>query len=74
MPETVSDFLVQRLKDWGVQHLYGYSGDGINGILGALDRAGNEPRFIQVRHEESAALMASAHARFTDAPGVCLAT
>jgi pyruvate dehydrogenase (quinone) len=74
MPQTVSDFLVQRLKEWGVQHLYGYSGDGINGILGALDRAGNEPRFIQVRHEESAALMACAHAKFTDSPGVCLAT
>lgn len=74
MPETVSDFLVKRLREWGVHHLYGYSGDGINGILGALNRAGNEPRFIQVRHEESAALMACAHAKFTDGPGVCLAT
>jgi pyruvate dehydrogenase (quinone) len=74
MAETVSDFLVQRLKDWGVQRLYGYSGDGINGILGALNRAGNEPTFIQVRHEESAALMACAHAKFTGTVGVCLAT
>src|ERR687893_1080757 len=74
MPETVSDFLVKRLKDWGVQHLYGYSGDGINGILGALNRAGNEPRFIQVRHEENASLMACAHAKFTGTVGVCLAT
>src|SRR5215213_6096551 len=74
MPETVSDFLVHRLKAWGVQRLYGYSGDGINGILGALDRAGNDPVFIQVRHEENASLMACAHAKFTGTVGVCLAT
>src|SRR3954464_1645282 len=74
MPETVSDFLVGRLKAWGVQRLYGYSGDGINGILGALDRAGNDPVFIQVRHEENASLMACAHAKFTGTAGVCLAT
>src|SRR5919107_3851001 len=74
MPETVSDFLVRRLKAWGVQRLYGYSGDGINGILGALDRAGNDPVFIQVRHEENASLMACAHAKFTGTVGVCLAT
>ena len=46
--QTVSDFLVQRLREWGVKRLYGYPGDGINGILGALGRAGNEPEFIQV--------------------------
>src|SRR3954452_12871323 len=74
MPELVSDFLVRRLKAWGVQRLYGYSGDGINGILGALDRAGNDPVFIQVRHEENASLMACAHAKFTGEVGVCLAT
>src|SRR5918997_3307661 len=74
MPETVSDFLVQRLKAWGVQRLYGYSGDGINGILGALNRAGNDPVFIQVRHEENASLMACAHAKYTGTVGVCLAT
>jgi pyruvate dehydrogenase (quinone) len=74
MPETVSDFLVRRLKAWGVHRLYGYSGDGINGILGALDRAGNDPLFIQVRHEENASLMACAHAQFTGTVGVCLAT
>ena len=72
--DTVSDFLVQRLQEWGVQRLFGYSGDGINGILGALNRAGNNPEFYQVRHEESAALMASGHARFTGEVGVCLAT
>jgi pyruvate dehydrogenase (quinone) len=74
MAETVSDFLVRRLKAWGVQRLYGYSGDGINGILGALHRAGNDPVFIQVRHEENASLMACAHAKFTGTVGVCLAT
>jgi pyruvate dehydrogenase (quinone) len=74
MPETVSDYLVRRLQEWGVQRLYGYSGDGINGILGALNRAGNIPVFIQVRHEESASLMACAHAKFTNTVGVCLAT
>ncbi len=56
-PQTVSDFLVAHLKTWGVKRLFGYSGDGINGILGALDRAGNDPEFFQVRHEETAALM-----------------
>src|SRR5215204_485467 len=74
MPETVSDYLVRRLKEWGVQRLYGYSGDGINGILGALNRAGNDPAFIQVRHEENAALMACGHAKYTGEVGVCLAT
>jgi pyruvate dehydrogenase (quinone) len=74
MAETVSDFLVRRLKAWSVHRLYGYSGDGINGILGALDRAGNDPLFIQVRHEENASLMACAHAKFTGTVGVCLAT
>src|SRR5262245_34618205 len=72
--ETVSDFLVRRLRDWGVRRLYGYPGDGINGLLGALNRAGNDPRFVQVRHEETAALMACAHAKFTGEVGVCLAT
>jgi len=73
-PQTVSDFLVAHLKTWGVKRLFGYSGDGINGILGALDRAGNEPEFFQVRHEETAALMACAHAKYTGEVGVCLAT
>jgi pyruvate dehydrogenase (quinone) len=73
-PATVSDALVQRLKQWGVRRLFGYSGDGINGILGALNRAGNDPEFFQVRHEETAALMACAHAKYTGEVGVCLAT
>ena len=74
MTEQVSDYLVSRLKAWGVRHVFGYTGDGINGIIGALDRAGNDPVFIQVRHEEMAGLMACAHAKFTGEVGVCMAT
>src|SRR5256885_2865505 len=73
MAETVSDFLISRLNAWGVSRVYGYPGDGINGIMGALERAGDDPRFIQVRHEEMAAFMACAHAKFTGEVGVCLA-
>ena len=51
MSETVGDFLVKRLSEWGVERVFGYPGDGISGILAALDRAGNEPEFVQVRHE-----------------------
>src|SRR5205814_10044499 len=59
---------------WGVHRIYGYPGDGINGIMGALERAEDDPRFIQVRHEEMAAFMACAHGKFTGEVGVCLAT
>ncbi len=74
MASTVSDFLVQRLAQWGVERIFGYPGDGINGIMGALGRAGDRPQFIQARHEEMAAFMATAHAKFTGRTGVCLAT
>ncbi|HEX9162401.1 MAG TPA: thiamine pyrophosphate-requiring protein [Thermoanaerobaculia bacterium] len=74
MAETVSDFLVSRLQEWGVKRIYGYPGDGITGIMGALERADGAIDFIQVRHEEMAAFMACAHAKFTGEPGVCLAT
>jgi pyruvate dehydrogenase (quinone) len=57
--KKVSDFLVERLRAWGVEVIYGYSGDGINGILGALGRAGNKPRLIQPPHEELCSLMAT---------------
>jgi pyruvate dehydrogenase (quinone) len=70
----VSDFLVQRLAAWGVEVIYGYSGDGINGILGALGRAGNRPRLIQPPHEELCALMATGHAKYSGKVGVCLVT
>ena len=69
----VSDFFVGRLHQWGVRRIYGYPGDGINGVLGALQRA-NSIEFIQVRHEEMAAFMAVAHAKFTGELGVCLST
>lgn len=74
MADTVSDFLVKRLQEWGVKRVYGYPGDGINGIMGALDRAEGAIDFVQVRHEEMAAFMACAHAKFTGEPGVCMAT
>ncbi len=68
-----SDFFVERLKAWGVKRIYGYSGDGINGVIGAIQRDG-EIDFIQPRHEEMGAFMAVAHAKFTGELGVCLAT
>jgi pyruvate dehydrogenase (quinone) len=71
---TTSDFLVSRLSEWGVTRIYGYPGDGINGIMGAIERAEPKIDFVQVRHEEMAAFMACAHAKFTNEPGVCLAT
>ncbi len=74
MAYTVSDFFWERLHQWGVRRIFGYPGDGINGLLGALDRAGDKFGFVQVRHEEMAAFMASAHAKFTGELGVCLAT
>ncbi|MGF6641582.1 thiamine pyrophosphate-requiring protein, partial [Paraburkholderia sp. MM6662-R1] len=87
MAETVGDFIIGRLHAWGVRRIYGYPGDGINGVFGALNRAQSEAKkrhkstdqpgpieFIQVRHEEMAAFMASAHAKFTGELGVCIAT
>jgi pyruvate dehydrogenase (quinone) len=74
MATTVSDFLLQRLAEWGVNRIYGYPGDGINGIMGALSRASDRMQFIQSRHEELSAFMACAHAKFTGEVGVCLAT
>jgi len=74
MSATASDFLIERLVAWGIHRIYGYPGDGINGIMGAFARAGDELEFIQVRHEEMAAFMACAHAKFTGEVGVCLAT
>jgi len=68
-----ADFFVDRLKAWGVRRIYGYSGDGINGVIGALQRDGGI-EFIQPRHEEMGAFMAVAHAKFTGELGVCLAT
>ncbi|BDV36452.1 thiamine pyrophosphate-requiring protein [Methylocystis iwaonis] len=74
MSSTVGDFFVHRLYEWGVRRIFGYPGDGINGVLGALQRATEKIEFVQVRHEEMAAFMASAHAKFTGEIGVCLST
>jgi len=74
MADTVSDALVARLAAWGVRRIYGYPGDGINGVIGALDRAGDRIEFIEPRHEEAAAFMACGHAKFSGEVGVCLAT
>src|SRR3954449_6342295 len=74
MSQLVADFILERLREWGVHRIYGYPGDGINALLGALDRADGDPELIQVRHEEMAALMACAHAKYTGEVGVCLAT
>jgi pyruvate dehydrogenase (quinone) len=71
---NVGDFLIQRLSEWGVKRIYGYPGDGINGIMGALARAEDRMDFVQVRHEEMSAFMACGHAKFTGEVGVCLAT
>src|SRR5690625_3865126 len=73
MKETVSDFIVQRLRTWSVERVYGYSGDGINGMMNAF-RESQRPRLIQPRHEELGAFMASAHAKITDETGVCVST
>lgn len=70
---NTSDFFVERLKTWGVRRIYGYSGDGINGVIGAVQRDGTLD-FIQVRHEEMAAFTATADAKFSGNLGVCLAT
>jgi pyruvate dehydrogenase (quinone) len=74
MTETVGDYLVSRLRDWHVDQVFGYPGDGINGILAAMGRADNTPRFVQSRHEEMSAFEAVGYAKFAGAVGVCLAT
>ncbi|HUZ60863.1 MAG TPA: thiamine pyrophosphate-requiring protein [Hanamia sp.] len=74
MAKQVSDFLIERLLEWNIKRIFGFPGDGINGILGALDRAKDKMDFIQVRHEEDAAFMACAHSKFTGEVGVCMAT
>lgn len=74
MSNTVGDFLLHRLSEWGIKRIFGYPGDGITGIIAAVERADGEFEFVQVRHEEMAAFMACAHAKFTGEVGVCLAT
>ncbi|MBV8153563.1 MAG: thiamine pyrophosphate-requiring protein [Candidatus Eremiobacteraeota bacterium] len=71
---NASSFLLQRLVDWGVKRIYGYPGDGINGLISAHEDFAGTLEFVQVRHEEMAAFMACAHAKFTGEAGVCMAT
>ena len=77
MPQSVSDFLIDRLIEWDLHHFYGYPGDGIGGFDGALGRAqkdGKDFSYVRPTHEEIAAFMATAHAKFTGEVGVCIAT
>jgi pyruvate dehydrogenase (quinone) len=74
MSETTADYIVQRLTEWGVHRVFGYPGDGINGLIGAFERAQERMDFVQVRHEEMAAFMACGHAKWTGDVGVCCAT
>src|SRR5207237_6690882 len=71
---TVADHLLSRLRDWEVDTVFAFPGDGINGILAAFGRADNQPQFIQARHEEMAAFEAVGYAKFTGRVGVCMAT
>src|SRR3984885_3992300 len=71
---TVADYLLERLRDWGVDKVFAFPGDGINGILAAWGRAGNNPKFVQSRHEEMSAFEAVGYAKFTGRVGVCMAT
>src|SRR5882724_4893776 len=74
MSETAADILVENIVDWGVDTVFGLPGDGINGIMEALRTRQDQIRFIQVRHEETAAFMACGYAKYTGKLGVCVAT
>jgi pyruvate dehydrogenase (quinone) len=74
MAPTVADHILSRLREWRVEQVFGYPGDGINGLMTAFGRAENQPRFVQVRHEEMAAFAATGYAKFSGDVGVCLAT
>lgn len=74
MAMSVADFTIDRIHKWGIKRIFGFPGDGINGFMGAMNRAKGLIDFIQVRHEEMAAFMACAHAKFTGEVGVCMAT
>ncbi|GAA3803395.1 thiamine pyrophosphate-requiring protein [Nocardioides panacisoli] len=74
MTTTVADYLLERLRQWGVEHVFGYPGDGINGLIAAFGKAEDQPSFIQSRHEEMSALQAVGYAKFGGRVGVCMAT
>src|SRR5947208_15442468 len=71
---TTGRYILDRLAEWGVKQIYGYPGDGINGLLGGFHEVGDRIRFVQVRHEAIASFAACAHAKFAGEVGVCLAT
>jgi pyruvate dehydrogenase (quinone) len=74
MAQTVADYLLSRLREWDVEHVFAFPGDGINGLLGAFGRADNQPQFVQSRHEEMSAFEAVGYAKFSGKVGVCAAT
>ena len=74
MAQTVAEFTINRLYEWGIKRIFGYPGDGINGFMSALRKEEEKIQFVQTRHEEMAAFMACAHAKFTNEVGVCMAT
>ncbi len=74
MSQTVGEFFVKRLEEWGITTIFGYPGDGINGVLRGFEQKGQTFQFVQARHEEMAAFMAVAYAKFTGEMGVCLST
>jgi pyruvate dehydrogenase (quinone) len=74
MATTVGDYVLQRLREWGVEQVFAYPGDGINGLVTAFGKADNQPRFVQARHEEMAAFAAVGYAKFSGRVGVCMAT
>ncbi len=74
MAQKIGDFFWERMHQWGVRVVFGYPGDGINGFFGAMNRADGKIKFVQARHEEMAAFMASAYAKFSGKLGVCIAT
>jgi pyruvate dehydrogenase (quinone) len=74
MSQTVGDYLLQRLREWGVDQVFAYPGDGINGLVASFGKADNQPQFVQARHEEMAAFSAVGYAKFSGKVGVCMAT
>src|ERR671932_1420307 len=74
MAKNTAQFMLERLSEWGIKRIYGYPGDGINGLLGAFHQVGEKIEFTQTAHEEIASFAACAHAKFTGEVGVCMAT
>src|SRR3569833_2663288 len=74
MAQTVGDYLLQRLREWGGEQVFAYPGDGINGLVASVGKADIQPRFVQARHEEMAAFAAVGYAKFSGKVGVCMAT